>query len=184
MKKILMHKLQEVPGWLLDERARHLSLPIGAGAENDLSLITFIVGKTKLGLPLKDLLEVVKIQAITWVPSAPHFVRGVFQLLDGAVTALDLGVIIGEKPLLKVPIALVISEDKKTGEDKKAGLLTNSFSQVAFPANLVTPFPPHLAPHVQRWCNEVIWDRGELIAIMNKERFFLSPEIQKLGGGF
>lgn len=197
-----MYNMQEVPQWLLDERACHLSGSIQKEAERagdpgnreQEIVLAFEAGKTIIGIPVKGLQEVIKITSLTWVPSTPSFVRGVFQLLDGPVAALDLGVLLGFPSLQGDLVGLVISCG-----DKKAAILTRVFQQYHFSKDSVKPLPQELLLEIRKWTSGIVWiedpakggvedptDPGrteqKLIAIMDVHRFFETLKIQTIGG--
>lgn len=180
-----MYNMQEVPQWLLDERACHLSGFIqkeakgvkGAGNREKEIILAFEAGKTIIGIPVKGLQEVIKIPSLTWIPSTPSFVRGAFQLLDGPVAALDLGVLLGSPPLQGDLVGLVISCG-----DKKAAILTRGFQQYHFSKDSVKPLPQELLLEIRKWTSGIVWMEQKLIAIMDVHRFFETLKIQAIGG--
>ena len=172
-----MGNKQEVPLWLLEERAYNLSLPLSKNKEDYISVIAFNISKTTIGIPIKELKEIVKVPLITWVPSVPPFVRGVFQLLDGPVAALDLGVLLGDPPLRGDLFALVISN-----EENKAALLTQSFRQYNFPAHKLGNIPEDLTLEVRKWGQGVIWIDEALIVVLDVVKFFANFKIHTSGG--
>lgn len=52
--------------------------------------LTFLVGKNRLGISIRDVKEIIEISNITDIPSTPDYIRGVINLRGGVVPIIDL----------------------------------------------------------------------------------------------
>lgn len=82
------HELAATP---VDTRPRAETRP----QERQESLVVFLVGRERYGLPLRHVVETDRLPAITPVPNLPAFVRGVANLRGEILALLDLRTLFG-----------------------------------------------------------------------------------------
>jgi len=89
-----------------------------AKSVDEIELLSFRLGGEAYALPVKDVREVLKIRALTLVPNAPPYIRGVTSLRGMVLPVIDLCTRIGLSPGVrdeKSRIIIVNSEDEDVG---------------------------------------------------------------------
>lgn len=66
-------------------------------------LCTFLISATRYALPVESVQEILRGPAITPVPLAPAFVKGIFNLRGHILTSLDLARVVGAVPGAAAP---------------------------------------------------------------------------------
>lgn len=61
-------------------------------------LCTFFISSTRYALPVESVQEILRAPAITAVPLAPRFVKGIFNLRGNILTSVDLARVVGAAP--------------------------------------------------------------------------------------
>ena len=105
----------------------------------EVQLVSFLLGEEEFGADILMVQEIIRMQPITRVPNAPHFVEGVINLRGKVIPIIDLRkrLNIGEtKDSRKVRIIVVDVEGKITG------FIVDAVSQVLrIPKSTIEPAP-------------------------------------------
>jgi purine-binding chemotaxis protein CheW len=93
--------------------------------------LTFRMAGEEYAIGIRRVREIIQLDAVTRVPSAPAWIRGVVNLRGGVVPVVDLAVKFGMEPAaLTRWTCLVIVEARFGGESVVTGLLADTVSQV------------------------------------------------------
>lgn len=126
-------------------------------------LIRFRVGDEEYGLDILRVKEIIQIRAITRLPRAPSFVRGIINLRGDIVPIIDLRERFGLESRTGTDAARVIVVDV---EGRLLGLVVDGASQVVrLPAGQIDP-PPPLIGGLSAGFVEGIGRIGDLLVIL------------------
>lgn len=146
--------------------------------------MTFKLGDELFALEVGRVREVLEIERITRLPTAPAYVRGVVNVRGQATPVADLRARFGlpETPDT-VHTRVIVMELKLDGESTVLGAIADSVHEVIEldPANIDPP--PRIA---SRWRTEFIQGMGkrdgEFIIILDANAVFSSEELVYAGG--
>ena len=115
---------------------------LGAPAQEEtgeIQLVSFFLGEEEFGADILMVQEIIRMQPITRVPNAPHFVEGVINLRGKVIPIVDLRKrlnVPGTEDKRKIRVIVVDVESKITG------FIVDSVSQVLrIPQNTIEPAP-------------------------------------------
>ena len=94
---------------------------------SEIQLVSFFLGEEEFGADILMVQEIIRMQPITRVPNAPHFVEGVINLRGKVIPIVDLRKrlhVKGEEDQRKIRVIVVDVESKITG------FIVDSVSQV------------------------------------------------------
>lgn len=105
----------------------------------EIQLVSFFLGEEEFGADILMVQEIIRMQPITRVPNAPHFVEGVINLRGKVIPIVDLRKrlnVDGVEDKRKVRVIVV------DVEGQIAGFIVDSVSQVLrIPKNTIEPAP-------------------------------------------
>ena len=136
--------------------------------------LTFLANDTLYGVDLDHVKEIIEYGALTQVPLAPAFVRGVFNLRGSVLPVIDLAVRLGktpQPPSKRSCFILVELEDE--GETLECGIYVDAVDEVAqIPASVIEP-PPSFGVDI----------RSDFIAGMGKrnDQFVILLDVDRIG---
>jgi purine-binding chemotaxis protein CheW len=108
--------------------------------ENVKQLISFMLGDEEYGLEILRVKEVIRTPAVTRLPNAPSFVKGIINLRGDVVPIIDLRDRFGLDRIEQTLLARVIVADI---DGRLVGLVVDSVSQVVrIPADQIEAPPP------------------------------------------
>ena len=106
---------------------------------NEIQLVSFLLGKEEFGADILMVQEIIRMQPITRVPNAPHFVEGVINLRGKVIPIVDLRKrlnVEGIQDQKKIRIIVVDVDGKITG------FIVDAVSQVLrIPKSTIEPAP-------------------------------------------
>jgi purine-binding chemotaxis protein CheW len=145
--------------------------------------MTFKLGNELFAINVAQVREVLEVSAITKVPTAPDYMRGVVNVRGKAIPVVDLRLRFG-LPLAAdtVSTRVIVMELELDGETTVLGGVADSVHEVIEldPAS-VNP-PPRIA---MRWRTEVIQGMGQrgddFIIILDVNAVFASDELALIG---
>lgn len=107
------------------------------------SYLTFFIGNDEYGVPILRAREILRLAAITAVPSAPACVRGVINLRGTAVPVADLGIKFGQLACVPTRFTCVVVVDVcMDGEQAVMGLMVDAVNQtIELSAEEIEPVP-------------------------------------------
>ena len=106
---------------------------------NEIQLVSFLLGEEEFGADILMVQEIIRMQPITRVPNAPHFVEGVINLRGKVIPIVDLRKrlnVEGIQDQKKIRIIVVDVDGKITG------FIVDAVSQVLrIPKSIIEPAP-------------------------------------------
>jgi purine-binding chemotaxis protein CheW len=136
-------------------------------------LISFTVGAEEYGLELLRVKEVIRMRQITWLPRAPHCVKGIINLRGEVIPIFDLRDRFGleAKAYSAMTRVIVVEVDGHL-----LGMVVDSASQVVrIPVDQIDPPPPVLGSRAQEFITGVGRIGEQLIILLDVDKV-LSPE--------
>ena len=111
--------------------------------------LTFSVGGEEYGIRILAVREILAYGAVTTVPKAAPWIRGVTNVRGSVVPVVDLGTKLGVGASVQTPWTCIIVVDAKAdGETTTLGLIAESVTQVLdLTADDIEP-PPALGTHI------------------------------------
>jgi purine-binding chemotaxis protein CheW len=133
-----------------------------------MQIATFQVENLLLGLPVKDVQEILRPQAMTTVPLAPAVVEGLINLRGQIVTALDLRQRMGlaDHAREKRPMNIVV----RAGESATSLLVDAVGDVVEVEPEALEPAPDNLPEATREVVSGIHQLEGRLLLVLDLER--------------
>lgn len=136
-----------------------------AGAAGTKQFCTFTLGDLLLGIEVERVQEVIREQALTNVPRAPHTVKGLMNLRGQIVTAIDLRRRFELPPLEEGGRAMHVVVFRPDGA---VSLLVDSIGDVVeLPRDDVAPPPPNISGRARELVRGVVPLESELLLVLD-----------------
>ena len=144
--------------------------------------IFFALGEAGYGVPLASVVEIGRVPPVTPVPNVPDWVRGVINMRGDILSLIDLGLFFGTGGAVDAPSRRLIAVH--AGRDVvTAGLLVDQVKGVvSFPTAEIAPPAGPVASKVASFSRGVARHGGMLVALLDIEKLFASPEIRQFEG--
>lgn len=161
--------------------AHHGHTASTAASDVMLHTITFKLVKETFGLPILDVVEVIRMTSVTPVPNAPDFVEGVVNLRGQILPVADL------RKRFNLPLKDV-DEDSRIiiakVEESIIGLIVDDDPQVThIPADTISPPPPIVAKGIgSEYLKGISNFRDQMIILINLHKVFSKAELNSLDG--
>ncbi len=140
-----------------------------------LQLVSFKLGDEEFGVDILQVQEIIRMQNITRVPNAPHFVEGVINLRGKVIPIIDLRkrFDLGHHEADKNTRIVVVKID-----DIVVGLIVDEVSEVLrIPADTVEPPPPIIAGIESDYIKGVgKLDEGRLLILLDLNKILSKEE--------
>ena len=139
-----------------------------------LQLVSFKLGEEEFGVDILQVQEIIRMQNITRVPNAPHFVEGVINLRGKVIPVIDLRkrFDLGDHERDKNTRIVVVKID-----DVVVGLIVDEVSEVLrIPADTVEPPPPIVAGIESDFIRGVGKLEGRLLILLDLNRILSKEE--------
>lgn len=151
----------------------------GGGVE---AYVSFALGEARFGVPLASVVEIGRVPTVTPVPNVPEWVRGVINMRGDILSLVDLGLFFGTGGVADAPSRRLIAI--RAGRDVvTAGLLVDHVKGVVnFPTAEIAPPAGPVASKVASFSRGVARHGGTLVALLDVERLFASPEVRQFEG--
>lgn len=141
-------------------------------ATNENQFLTFLVGEEEYGLDILKVQEVKGYSAITPIPNAPDFVRGVMNLRGTIIPVVDLRAKFGFSKVDYNRLSVIVVVTVKT---KTMGIMVDAVSDVlSIPAEDIQP-PPEFGEAV-RTINGLARSGEKVILLLDVDRILGSVE--------
>ena len=141
--------------------------------------LTFFVGAEEYAVSVLKVTEIIECSALTRVPGAPQWVRGVTNLRGSVVPVIDLAVKFGmPQTAVTGRTCVVVVEIESTDERLLLGVMCDAVHQVLdIPAGEIQP-PPAFGPRVRVDCILGMGiDGGKFVVILDIDRVLSSNEL-------
>ncbi len=133
--------------------------------EKELHIVGFRVGRETYGVPIKLILEIVRVPEITAVPDAPEHIEGVINLRGKIVSIMDLRKRFGEKNIAQSRHNRILIMEL---QGRLAGLIVDGASEVMkLPAAEVEPPPAVFQESGLQCVTGVAKHGGRLIVLLD-----------------
>lgn len=155
------------------------ALPIqGYNEENIIQLIIFHVGAEEFGVPIGEILEIIKINNITPIPDVPAFIKGIINVRGDIVTVIDLksrfNILTSTNENAK---HIVISKQ----HDNLFGLMVDEVTEVLRVNKNEIKMPPTLSSKVQKeYFNGVVILDERLIILLDLKKVLSEKELEQI----
>ena len=126
-------------------------------------VLTFVLNRTRVALPVDYIQEILLEQEYVDVPLAQNDIKGLFSLRGQVITALDL------RKKLSLP-------EKRDGrfaniviklDEEQFSLVVDEIGEVVLlQTNELEPLPTNLRVKWGKWCSNVFREEGELILLL------------------
>ncbi len=139
-----------------------------------LQLVSFKLGEEEFGVDILQVQEIIRMQNITRVPNAPHFVEGVINLRGKVIPVIDLRkrFDLGDHERDKNTRIVVVKID-----DVVVGLIVDEVSEVLrISADTVEPPPPIVAGIESDFIRGVGKLEGRLLILLDLNRILSKEE--------
>ncbi len=146
----------------------------------EIQLVSFYIGEEEFGADILIVQEIIRMQPITRVPNAPHFVEGVINLRGKVIPIVDLRKRLNVSGMAedqrKVRIIVVDVSGKITG------FIVDSVSQVLrIPKNTIEPAPSIVVEGIEsEYITGVSKLNDKLLILLDFNRILTRKEQQKL----
>jgi purine-binding chemotaxis protein CheW len=142
--------------------------------EEMVSLVTFRLDSEWYGVPILTTLEVLRIDKITYLPSAPSFIAGIINVRGNILSITDLKNIFGLSPsaLSDKTRVVVIHKD-----DIETGLLIDEITEIlTVPLSKIEPPLATIPASLVEYFKGAYKSPDRLIAILNVEKLLEKGE--------
>ncbi len=144
--------------------------------EDEIQLVVFMIEKEEFAAEINQVREIVSLDKITKVPSAPPFVFGVVNLRGKLVTVVDLHKRLGFKRTIPVDKSKMIVSDLKDGV---LGMMVDSVVEVLrIPEGQIEPPPPMSTGQIDtKYILGIAKTKERLIVILDLENVLMDELI-------
>jgi purine-binding chemotaxis protein CheW len=145
--------------------------------KNDLQIAVFSISNQNFGIDIVSISEIIRLEKITPIPQAPAYVKGVINIREQVVPAINLHV------LFNIPAGEMNDSNRvivvETGQNK-FGLIVDAVSEVRkITPDIIKPAPPEISID-QHYLKGIILDGENLIILMDVNKLLPEREMQIL----
>jgi purine-binding chemotaxis protein CheW len=141
-------------------------------------LISFTIGTEEYGLDLLRVKEVIRVRQITWLPRAPHCVKGIINLRGDVIPLVDLRDRFGLPPIQETAMTRVIVVEVA---GRSVGVVVDSASQVVrVPAGQFDPAPPVMGTATGEFITGVGKIGEKLIILIDVDKVFSVEDMNQI----
>jgi len=118
---------------------------------SDGKYLSFNLAQESYGVAVLKVREIIRLQEITPLPKAPHFIKGIINLRGKIIPVIDLSLRFGMAPIEQDEhtCIIVVQIRKSNGEEKFVGLLVEAVQEVVqINADDIEP-PPDFGSGIQ-----------------------------------
>ncbi len=146
--------------------------------------LTFRLGEELFALDVGQVREVLEMSAVTAVPGAPPFMRGIVNVRGAVVPVVDLRVKFGMTPTGQtVHTRIIVLECDLEGEPTVLGALADMVHEVVELDNSTIEPPPRISSGWRsRFVSGIGKHNGEFVLILDAATLFTVEELTAMGG--
>lgn len=134
--------------------------------------LTFYIGESVYGIELHNVIEIIRVQAITKVPNVAEYITGIINLRSKIVPVIDVRLKFHQEPKAfddKTCIVVVVINDMQVG------LIVDSVSEVATIENTEMSQPPEFSNSSEnKYLSSVAKVGDRVILNIDVQKFFQS----------
>lgn len=143
--------------------------------------ITFSLGDEEYGIPVLQVLEIIKLEKLIQIPHSKDYFMGLMDIRGQVNPIIDL------KKKLGIHLDTVDSENQRAiminASGKKVGLAVDRVSHVIrFPPESIDTGPPSVKTASSRFIFGVGKNKDQFVVLMNLENIFTPEELGELFG--
>ena len=141
--------------------------------------LTFFLAGEEYAIPVLKVTEIIECSALTRVPGAPVWIRGVTNLRGSVVSVVDLAVKFGMAPSVITPKTCIVIVEIDTDDGRLLlGVMCDSVRRVLdIPSGEIQP-PPPFGPRVRIDCVRGMGlDNGKFVVILDIDRVLSASEL-------
>lgn len=147
--------------------------------EDEVQLVVFTIEKEEFAAEITQVREIISLEKMTRVPSAPAFVFGVINLRGKLVTVVDLHARLGFRRTQPAEKSKIIVSDMKDGV---LGMMVDGVVEVTrIPESQIEPPPPMSTGQIDaKYILGIAKMKDRLIVILDLENVLIDEEIGEL----
>ena len=133
--------------------------------------LTFFIGETYYGIELLNIIEIISVQPITYVPGLPIYFKGIINLRGKVVPIIDfrLKFCLPERAYDEKTCIIVVMI-----QDMQVGLIVDSVAEVISIEDAQKSDPPELGGNGERYLSSIAKVDDKIILNISCEKFFQS----------
>lgn len=149
------------------------------GEKNTAQLVVFQVGPEIFGVPIEEVREIIRMGAITPIPEAPDFVRGIINVRGDILPVIDLKIAFDLAPKKGAQTKHIMITRR---EPFIHGLMVDEVSEVLrIPQSEIRPPPGLLTALHEEYVRGIITAEERLILLLDFKKLFSEEETARLG---
>ncbi len=150
------------------------------GESGEIQIVSFLVGEEEFGADILMVQEIIRMQPITRVPNAPHFVEGVINLRGKVIPVVDLRKRLNVETSADNRKIRIIVVDV---DGKISGFIVDAVSQVLrIPENTIEPAPSIVVEGIDSEYITGVSKLGDkLLILLDFSKILSKRERQELG---
>lgn len=130
-------------------------------------VLTFVLNKTHVSLPVDHIQEILLEQNYVDVPLAGHEIKGLFSLRGQVITAVDLRTKLQLPEKKEGRFANIVI---KLGEEQFSFIVDEIGEVVQLQTSMMEPLPSNLKNKWGKWSKNVFREQGELILLLELDQ--------------
>lgn len=151
----------------------------GANSEIDQKYLTYMLGEEEYGIPVAQVVEIVKLENLIEVPHALQYFKGLMDIRGRVLPIVDL----------KTKLGLDSEFDAHDGEraiiielnGRRVGLAVDEVHHVdRFPPENIDPGPPSIKNASSRYVTGVGKSKDDFVVLLNLQFLFEEKELEYL----
>lgn len=152
----------------------------GSGIENrEEQVVVFQLLDQTYGIDIASVYEIIRAEAITQIPRAPHFVEGVINLRGHIIPVIDLCKRFNLPPRQDTRQSRIIVVDVA---GTTVGMIVDAVQEVLrFPASSIEPPPPVAHGVDAAYLRGIALNDNRLIILLDLDKILYENEMQELG---
>ncbi len=137
-------------------------------------VMTFYVGEQIYGVEINDVVEIIEVPQITWVPSLPDYIKGIINVRSKVVPVIDIRLRFGKEeiPYTSRTCTIILSRD-----DISVGVIVDSVADVEdIFSNDITATPDNRSVNTNAFIQYMIRSGENVKLILDVEKL-LNDEV-------
>ncbi|MCQ2582431.1 MAG: chemotaxis protein CheW [Treponema sp.] len=152
-----------------------------ANADNQMQLVTFMLGQDLYGVDIMDVKEIVRIQDVRSIPNAPYYVEGFINLRGDIIPIIDLHKRFRIQALPSDQIDFDGGFIILNIENNKIGIIIDKIARVVYVKSDDIKEPPQMISGIgSEYIEGVIREDNGYLIMLNIRKLFNPKELQKI----
>jgi len=147
------------------------------GAEGELQLVVFQLAREEFAVEVSQVQEIIPMVAITRLPRAPQFIKGIINLRGKILPVIDLGERVGVQTYPGDTQRIVITNL----EGQAVGMIVDSVTEVLrIQGNTVEPPPPMIADVSGAYLRGIARLAARLLILIDLTKVLSTEDVEEL----